>query len=293
MPSVVGLDEVVEVRAATAAFAGLDNRYGGGFVREAVTAQLRYCAELLGARCSEPVRAELFSSVGYLGQVAGFMAFDDYAHDDARRMFHFALSCAEDVEDWHLRATVLNFLAAQAIWCGDSDEALTFVELALVRAGRLTATERAMLHTTCAHALAKLGRVQEAMAAVGVADEEFSHAHPEGDPMWMRGHYDPARHCGGTGRALWHLGVHDEFVSEVRNRLEVAVAGHGEGFVRARARGQIKLASLVMATSDPYEAAALGGQALDAMGTLCSRRAADDLRELRRLGQPHQGLTEV
>lgn len=32
---------------------GWDVRYGGGLMREAVTAQLRYCAELLHAQCPE------------------------------------------------------------------------------------------------------------------------------------------------------------------------------------------------------------------------------------------------
>ncbi|MGH3979168.1 MAG: XRE family transcriptional regulator, partial [Pseudonocardiaceae bacterium] len=57
-----------------------------------------------------------------------------------------------------------------------------------------------------------------------------------------------------------------------------------------------KPASLVMATGDPREAAALGAQALDGAGTLRSRRATNDLRDLRdlrRLAEPHTHLPEV
>ena len=90
--SVVGYVEVAEVGNAAQAFGGGDNRYGGGLLREAVVAQLRHCAELLNARCSERVRADLFSAVGVLARITGFMAFDVYAHDDARRMFRFALA---------------------------------------------------------------------------------------------------------------------------------------------------------------------------------------------------------
>ena len=178
VPSVVGLSHVAEVRAAAATFADWDNRHGSGFVREAVNAQLAYCARLLTARCSETVRSELFSAVGYLGNITAFTAFDSYAHDDARRLFRFALSCAEEAADWSLRARILSGMARQALWCSDPDAALTFIELALVRADRLTATERARLHTTRARALAKLGRAQDTVTAVGVADEEFSHARP-------------------------------------------------------------------------------------------------------------------
>lgn len=292
VPSVVGHAEVAEVRDAAQAFAGWDNRYGGGLLREAVVAQLRYCAELLNARYSEQVRADLFSAVGVLARITGFMAFDAYAHDDARRMFRFALQCAEESGDWHLRALVLSCMARQAIWCGDPDSGLTFIELAMVRADRLTSIERAMLHTGRAQALAKLGRVQDTASAVGVADEEFSRARPANDPVYMR-YYDVARHAGETGCALWHVAVHGHFITEARHRLSTAVAGREEEFARTRTLDQIKLASLVMVMGDPSEAAVLGGQALDAANTIRSRRVADLMRDLRRFGGPHEGLTGV
>ncbi|MDQ3153957.1 MAG: XRE family transcriptional regulator [Actinomycetota bacterium] len=292
IPSVVGVSHVAQVRAAATVFADWDNRYGSGFVREAVNAQLRYCAELLNARCPEAVRAELFAAVGYLGNIAAFTAFDTYAHHDARRMFRFALSCAEQAGDWSLRARILANMARQALCCGDPDTALTSIELALVRADRLTATERARLHTARARVLATLGRVQEAATAVGMADEQFSRARAADTPSWMA-HYDDAVHCGEAGHAQWEAAVHGRFVPEVRHRLAVAVAGHDERRTRLRAMTQTKLASLIMVTGDPREAAALGGQVLDWAGTLRSRRAVDDLRELRRFAEPHARLTEV
>lgn len=287
VPSVVDLSDIAEVRAAATMFEGWDHRWGGGMVRAAVTAQLRHCVELLNARCAERVRAELFSAVGGLAEVAGYMAYDAFAHDDARRLFRFALACAEEADDWHLRAKVLSSMALQAIWCGDPDTGLTFTELAMVRADRLTSTERAMLHAARARALARLGRVQDTVVAVRVADEEVSHC-PTNDAS-----YDTVRYSGGTGKALWDLGVHGQFVTEARLRLSAAVTGHGEGFARARARDQTKLSSLIMVTGDPAEAVALGGQALDAAGTIRSGRAAQDLRDLRRLSKPHERLTEV
>ncbi|MFZ2119156.1 MAG: XRE family transcriptional regulator [Pseudonocardiaceae bacterium] len=292
VPLVVGYSEVVEVRNAARAFYSWDARYGGGVVREAVVAQLRYCVELLNARCSDRVRTDLFSAVGYLAHVTGFMAFDAYAHDDARRMFRFSLQCAEESGDWHLRAKVLSSMARQAIWCGDPDTGLTFTEFAMVRADRLTATERAMLHTGRARALAKLGRIQETASVVGAADEEFSHARPANDPDHMR-YYDAAQHAGDTGHALWDVAVLGHFTTEAHHRLRAAVTGHGERFARARTMSQIKLASLVMATGDPCEAATVGGRALEAVSTIRSRRAADDTRDLRRFAEPYTQLTGV
>ena len=292
VPLVVGYSEVAEVRNAARAFYSWDALYGGGMVREAMVAQLRYCVELLNAQCSDRVRADLFSAVGYLAHVTAFMAFDACAHDDARRMFRFSLQCAEEAGDWHLRAKILSSMARQAIWCGDPDTGLTFTELAMVRADRLTATERAMLHTGRARALARLGRIQETASAVGAADLEFSHNRPANDPDYMR-YYDAAQHAGDTGHALWDIALLGHFATEARHRLSTAVTGHGEQFARARTMSQIKLASLVMATGDPCEAAVLGRRALEAVSTIRSRRAADDIRDLRRLAEPHEQLTEV
>lgn len=48
-----------------------------------------------------------------------------------------------------------------------------------------------------------------------------------------------------------------------------------------------------MATGDPAEAAVIGQAALDAAGTVRSRRAADDLRELSRYAHRHSRTPEV
>jgi hypothetical protein len=149
-----------------------------------------------------------------------------------------------------------------------------------------------MLHTGRARALAKLGRIQETASAVGAADEEFSHSRPANDPDYMR-YYDAAQHAGDTGHALWDVALLGRFTTEACHRLSTAVISHGEGFARARTMSQIKLASLVMTTGDPCEAAVVGGRALEAVSTIRSRRAADDMRDLRRFAEPHKRLTGV
>ncbi|MGH4024032.1 MAG: XRE family transcriptional regulator, partial [Pseudonocardiaceae bacterium] len=291
VPSVVGMTEVGEVRAAAAAFKGWDTRYGGGLMREAAVAQLRYCASLLNARCPESVHGELLTAVGSFAETAGFMAYDDYAHDDAQRMYRFALACADEAGDWHLRAQVLSSMAEQASWLGDEDTALAFIESALVRANRLTATERALLHNSRARDLAKLGETQDALRAIGTADDEFSRACPDEDPPWMAS-YTESRHLGFSGNNLWELGMQGQYVDQTRDRLATSIATRVDGH-RARTRNLIQLARLVMVNGDPLEAAAFGTQALEFAGPLRSRRAVDDLRDLRRLAEPHTHLPEI
>ncbi|WP_254126458.1 XRE family transcriptional regulator [Amycolatopsis sp. CA-230715] len=292
VPSRVGSAEIGQIATAAKVFAGWDHTYGGGLAREAVQAQLHWSAGLLDASCHEALRGPLRSAIGYLAHTCGFMAFDAYKHADATNAFEFGLACAEEAGDWHLRAKILSSMARQAIWRGYPDDGLTSIEHALVRADRLTATERAMLYTAHARALAKMRRTREALAAVGRADEEFAHATPANDPPWMA-YYDHAQHVGDTGHALFDLAVLGYRPVDAAARLADAVTGHTDAYPRSRAISQTKLATLTMATGDPAEAAVIGQAALDAAGTVRSRRAADDLRELSRYAHRHSRTPEV
>jgi hypothetical protein len=292
IPRRVGATDIEQTRTAAEVFSSWDFTYGGGLARDAVMGQLRYSAGLLDAICPDRLRPELFSAVGALANEAGWMAFDVYAHDDARRVFSFALACAEQADDWHLRAEVLDCMALQEIRIGRPDEGLTRAEQALVRADRLTETGQSMLHTTRARALAKMRRVNETLTAIGTAEDHFAHSTPVTDPPFM-GYWNAAFLAGNTGQALFELAMLGHNLAQATDRLTAAAAGHTAGHARSRAICQAKLASLIMATADPLQAAALGHAALDAAGSLRSRRVTDDLRELARYAAPRQHLDEV
>ena len=291
IPHRVGSAEIGQIRDAARAFAGWAHSYGGAVVRETITSQLKWSADLLKTGCSAALRPELFAAVGELGTVAGSTAFDAQEHPDARSMFTFALSCIEESGDWHLRAKVLSLMARQAVWCEDADTGLTYVELAMVRSDRLSGPEQAMLGCARARALAKLGRVQETLAAVGIADEAFSRGTSEDNPVWMR-YYDNAQHLGDTGHALFDLALSGH-ANEGADRLAGAVAGHTDAYTRSRAFSLTKLASLTMATGDPLEAVALGHRSLDLADQLRSPRALDYLRELHTVAGPRARTAEV
>ncbi|KUN38687.1 hypothetical protein [Streptomyces olivochromogenes] len=272
-----------------------DNEHGGGgAVRELARGAIMWGASLLSVHCPEPLRPELLASVARLGIVVGASQFDAYAHDDARVSFRLAAECAEEAGEWHLRAKTYSFMARQEIWVGDPDTGLTHAEKGLVRSDRLTATERAMLHTARARAFAKMRDVGNTLRAVGEADAAFEQSDPAQDPPWMA-YYDYAQHHGDTAHALFDLAVHaDEDPGQAGRRFEIAVRGHGSAFARSRAISETKLASLVMAKGDdPRHAVVLGHRALDDAGKLTSCRAADDLRELARFAGRYRKLSEA
>ncbi len=290
IPRRVGATEIEQTRAAARMFQSWDRAYGGGVARDAVLGQLRWSAGLLKATCPERLRPELFSAVGDLANIAGRMAEDSGAHEQAREMYHGALACAEQAGDWHLRAYVLNSLAGQAIRTGQPDEGLTHAEHALVRADRLTATELTLIHATRGMALAKMRRINDTLTAVGTADDHFAHSTPANDPPYLA-NYNAAFLGGGNGLALFDLALLGHNVAQATDRLTAAAAGHTEG--RPRAVCLTKLASLTMATGDPIQAATIGNAALDTAGLVRSRRVTDDLRELARHAATHQHLDEV
>jgi hypothetical protein len=142
VPSRVGMTEIEQTRTAAQVFSSWDFAYGGGLARDAVMGQLRWSAGLLDAACPDQLRPELFSVVGYLADTAGYMAFDAGAYEDARQVLSFALACAEQAGDWHLRACVPD-------------------------RGR---------------ALARMRRVNETLTAIGTAEDHFARSTPADDP---------------------------------------------------------------------------------------------------------------
>ncbi|MFE9255695.1 helix-turn-helix domain-containing protein [Streptomyces sp. NPDC006879] len=293
LPSAVRSEDIEQVEAAATVLAGWDHHYGGGgIVRTAAEAQLRWASALLELPCPEPMRASLFAAAARLGMVVGAADFDAHAHHDARRVFAFAAACAEEAGQWHLRAKVYSYRARQAVWLGACDSGLTYAELGLAHENRLTGTERAMLHTAKARALAKAGDVQATLRAVGQADDAFAQARPGEDPPWMA-YYDAAQHAGDTGHALYDLVAVGYRPVTAADRLRTAIDGHTEAYVRSRTFSMTKLASLTMATGDPHEGVAIGHQALDEVVKLHSRRAADGMQDLARLTAVHRTTPEA
>ncbi|MGH3772817.1 MAG: XRE family transcriptional regulator [Pseudonocardiaceae bacterium] len=290
IPARVGATDIEQVRTATQVFSDWLYTYGGGLGREAAMAQLRWSAGLLEATCPDQLRPELFSAVGDLANIAGYMSFEVYAHDDASRAFGFALACAEQAEDWNLRAHVLTDMAAQATWIGRPDEGLTRAEQGLVRADRLSETVQAMLHTDRSRALAKMHRVEETLTAIGAAEDHFARSAPTNDPPILA-NYNAAFLAGNTGAALFDLAMLGHSLTHATDRLTTAAAEHTA--VKPQAHALIKMASLTMATGDPLQAAAIGHAALDLAGKIRSRRTAEHLRELSGYAAVYQHLDEV
>jgi transcriptional regulator with XRE-family HTH domain len=279
IPTRVGMTEVAQVNHAIDVFGGWQDLYGGGVCRDALAGQVTWAVKLLGADAPDTVKQELYRSVGFLVDVAGWGAFDAGHHQAARNYFRLALHCAEQGNDWGLRANVLSDMARQAVYIGQADDGLSLIELAQVRQDRQTSTVRAMLSTVRARSLAKLERDEEAYGAVRLAEDEFANQPPGNDPDWIT-YFNEAHLYGDTGHAMLDIAMRNRYVEDTRDRLRNAVTRYTHEQARSRAFAVGKLGILELTVGDPQAGMLYGRQALTAAAPLRSRRAADDLKAL-------------
>ncbi|MFJ4973002.1 XRE family transcriptional regulator [Streptomyces sp. NPDC088755] len=281
LPKAVRPEDIRQVLAAADTLAGWDNLYGGGGIVGSSSMGLFIWAKgLLATKYPTDLKDDLYTAVGRLSVVMGASAFDAYAHDDATELLGFGAWCAEQGNNWHLRAAALNWRARQEIWRGRPDEGLTYAESGLLRADRLTPREQSMLHNARARAWAKMRNADEALAAISQSDKVFGRARDGEDVPWMA-YYDDAQHHGDTGHAAFDIALMRGQTPELAiSRLESAIEGHTDAYVRSRALSGTKLATLTMVMGDPQQAVAIANRALDEIGKLRSKRAVTDMEEL-------------
>lgn len=259
----VGTAEVDQVQHMARMFADQDHGFVGGLSSQAVVAQLSTSAELLDGRfAQEAVRQQLFSAMAELADIAAGMCFDAASHRQAERCFRFAVGCATEAGDWSLRAKALSGLANLAVHQGRPDDALSFSEVALVRADRLTPVVRAVMHTRQARALGLSGSHREAdcMAAARQAEDYFA-AGNGNEPDWI-GYYSPAHLERDLGRAFLHLAVDGGDYRHAQDRLSTAITHFPKRQSRGKTLAIANLAHLTMARDDPAQAVTLGHEAL-------------------------------
>ncbi len=288
----VGWSEVEQVQAATWEAASTENMHGGGSASAAAGAQLSRFVRLLDGQAAPTMRRALLEAVGNLSGVAGYAAFDIGDYPVAERRFRLALWCADNAGSWELRASTLADMARKMAYVGNTDGALSLIELAQVRSDRLSATARAMLAALRAQFLAAAGRIDEALSEVARSDEHFADRMPATDAPWLC-YYDTAEHLGSTGKALIPVAKARKRIELAAPRIREAVALQGTDYPRSRTFSLTRLATLTMQLDDPREAAAIGLQATQQATAFRSQRIQNELRTLAAAAAPRRRMTEV
>jgi tetratricopeptide (TPR) repeat protein len=192
-----------------------------------------------------------------------------------------------------MRAKALSGLANVAVHQGRSDDALSFSEMALVRADRLTSLVRSVMYTRHARALGLNGthRESDCLAAVRQAEDYFSRETND-EPDWIT-YYSAAHLERDLGRALLHLGVNGGSYDEAQQRLVAAIARFPNQLSRGKTLAMANLAHLTMVRDDPIHAVSLGDEALSSIGLVRSDRVFESLRQLRIAGRKYRKLPAV
>ncbi|MGH3796745.1 MAG: hypothetical protein ACRDSP_17860 [Pseudonocardiaceae bacterium] len=293
IPRRVGADQVAQVRALSTHAYQMGEQFGGGAVRETLSAQVRWAVGLLDAHVDPVASRGLHSAVGHMARLAGSSSHDVGADGAAHRYHQVALYCAEQSQDWWLRAATLKKLARIAEYSGDGETALTLAQQAMVRPDRLTLLQRADLTTVEARAHGKRGDDAACLAAAGRAEDHVAAADPASEYPAMVAFFSPAELAGETGCARWPLAMRGQGVTETARLLHTAADTYPSGAARSRNSCLARLATLQFTHGDPHEAVTTARTYLDAARTVQSRRITGELTSLRHATTKHHTLTAV
>lgn len=127
----VGMPEVETVRQITATYRRLDNRFGGGRIRDGVVRYLNdEVAALIGGRYDVRTGRLLLSAAAETTQLAAWASYDSGMHGLAQRYMIQALRLAAGAGDRALGAEVLAAMSHQAAYKREHTEAVDLARAA-------------------------------------------------------------------------------------------------------------------------------------------------------------------
>lgn len=286
----VGEPEVETVRQITGAYRALDNRYGGGHVRDGLIRFLdSEMAALLRGRYDGRTGAALLSAAAEATQLAGWASYDAGLNGLAQRYMIQALRMTAAAGDRPLGAEILAAMSHQAAHLGASAEAVD-----LARAAGRTAAEAGVAAIQAESAVLEAqghavgGDEAACVAALDRAERAFDRADHTSSPQWI-GYFDEAYLSAKFGHCFAALGQ-----GQLAARFAVrSLDMDGRTFARGRQFNLALLATAHAQSGEPEQASVVGTQAIEAAEGLKSQRSRDYLTDLAdRLG-PHAGLPAV
>jgi hypothetical protein len=278
----VGRADVARVRASSALFAELDNRFGGAHARRSLVHFLdRDAAALLTGRYTDEVGRELFAAVAEASLLAAWTSYDCGLHGLAQRYFIQALRLAQSAADRRLACSVMSAMSHQAAYLGHLPEAVN-----LARAAREGLRDQATPALTAqflameARALARSGDTRGCHAVLAAVERTFHAPEPGVDPEFIS-YFNEAELAAEMAHCFRDLGD----AREAARHAALATLSDGE-YARSDFFVSMVLADSLADQGAPEQAchAALG--ALRIGEALTSARCVAYVREFReRLGR--------
>lgn len=274
----VSLADVATVQEMTRAFGRLDDLFGGGHARDALTGYLNaeVAPMLRHGRYGEQTGLALLSAVAELVRLAGWMSYDAGRHRLAQRYLVQALRLAMAAGDEALGAEILAGMSHQAVHV---DEPVLGLDLA--RAASATAQRTAIGPLVAeasvmeAHSHARLGDEHSCTEAMARAERAMEGAELENTPVWL-GYFGEAYLAAKFAHCLRDVGRPEQAEPYAQRSLDM------EGrYLRGRAFNTVLLASIQADQGQVELACELGTQAVDMAAAMHSRRAVEFIADLR------------
>jgi hypothetical protein len=275
--------EVESLLAMSSVFTNLDNRFGGRHARLAAVQYLDdQVAPLLRGRYDDSTGKRLFAAAAELSLCVAWMAYDATQHPLARRYFTQALGLAKHAGDRRLGASVLSALSHQANLIDEPETARDLARAAIHAAQDAGShTLLAQFAAMEARALASAGSRNEALRALGEAEEHFAARSAEDDPAWIS-YFDDAELAAEASHCHLALGDFNRAASELANFQDQS----SEEYPRSNAFAGIVQIEALIGAGELEHAAEIGEDVLSACNALSSARIDVYLDNLRRRIEP-------
>lgn len=264
----IGTSDVEQLESQTRSLRSVDYQYGGGACRDAVVVRIYWAQQLLAAEASEGVRARLLSAVADLHNLAGWTSFDSGQVGAAYHHFDRALDFARHDED--LITNIVYRRGRVHLHHGAPGDALAYFQR-----GAFAPLAASIMYANEAWAYAYQSRSDEALRALGKAQDSFASADLSRVPDWARFH-DETDLTAMTGTIHTELGDTRAAVPA----LLAAIGNFGPAMARSRTFCLISLATCHFLDGDFDEGQSVGTRAMSAAEELKSERVWDRMRPM-------------
>ncbi|MEU0963693.1 helix-turn-helix transcriptional regulator [Micromonospora aurantiaca] len=291
-PDQVDEEDLHAAETALAMFRQLDHTHGAGRVH----AQVQRYVEgelnrlLANTPTSEAVGRHLYTLAAGFFELCGYQAVDTGAHGLAQRRYLRALRLTEAADDRPYGSYLLAVnIGHLALHCGHPEPARRMA-LTAVRGSETQATPAvaAALHAVVARTYARLGREDDCLTHLDIAERQLARAKPEDEPAWI-GYFDAAYLADEIAHCFHDLGRPQHTQRHLGDALTALSPTH----VRRLAIDTALLASSLAAAGRIDEACATAREAVDHAARTTSHRCLQRIVEVQADLEPYRCEPEV
>ncbi|MDG4760526.1 helix-turn-helix transcriptional regulator [Micromonospora sp. WMMD710] len=291
-PDHVDEEDLHAAETALTMFRQLDHTHGAGRVH----AQVQRYVEgelnrlLANTPTSETVGRHLYTLAAGFFELCGYQAVDTGAHGLAQRRYLRALRLTEAADDRlygsYLLAVNIGHLA---LHCGQPEPARRMA-LTAVRGSETQATPAvaAALHAVVARTQARLGREDDCLTHLDIAERQLDRAKPKDEPAWI-GYFDAAYLADEIAHCFHDLGRPQHTQRHLGDALTALSPTH----VRRLAIDTALLASSLATAGRIDEACATAREAVDHAARTTSHRCLQRIVEVQADLEPYRCEPEV